>query len=84
METLEDDELAGEQDGLVGCVIRHALEEIRREEPDKAKWLTALLRKRLSRSEFRLVREDWELHARNMEKIDRSLPVVPKSRLMRR
>lgn len=78
METLDD--RAGEMDALVGAVIRTALEKIKREEPDKAKWLMGLIRNGLSRSEFRSVQQDWEREARNLEIIDRLLPNASKSR----
>jgi hypothetical protein len=51
-------------DLYVGAVIRHALDEIAVNEPDKAKWLIDLLRKKLSRPEFRMIRKHWELPPR--------------------
>src|SRR5271166_4215443 len=51
-------------DELVGAVIRHALDEIAVSEPDKGKWLIGLLRKNLSRPEFRTIRVAWQLPPR--------------------
>jgi hypothetical protein len=65
METIA--EPGGWSDTLVGIVIRHKFEDIKRHEPDKAKWLKSLLRHELSRGEYRAIQKDWDQTALNAE-----------------
>jgi hypothetical protein len=46
---------------LVGTVIHNSLHEIETTTPDKGRWLLDLLRRNLTREEFREWREAWQL-----------------------